>query len=132
MQYLSIKSDAYTEYEKTGGHSMAISDQNIASFESALGLKLRNRFDTPAGRFQTTGYAEWVYDFINDDIGYSLSQGSISVKTARVAPGASLLNAGLGLSWICTDYLEVGIGYAGRFNDNYEEHLGSLMLDVGC
>ena len=50
--------------------------------------------------------------------------------TARIAPGASVINAGVGLSWICTDYLEVGIGYDGRFNENYEEHMGSIMLDV--
>ena len=93
-------------------------------------MKLRNRFDTQAGRFQTVGYAEWAYDVINDDIGSTLSDGTIPVETARIAPGASLVNAGIGLSWICTDYLEVGIGYDGRFNENYEEHMGSVMLDI--
>ncbi len=130
LQYLAINSDAYTETEKTGGHEINISDQSIASLESALGIKLRNRFDTQIGRFQTIGYAEWVYDFINDDIGYSLSQGALSVETARIAPDASLLNAGIGLSWICTDYLEIGLAYDGRFNENYAEQTGSLMLDV--
>ena len=93
-------------------------------------MKLRNRFDTRIGRFQMVGYAEWMYDFINDDIYTTLSDGTTSVETARISPDANLLNAGLGLGWICTDYLEVGIGYDGRFNDKYEEHMGTIMLDV--
>lgn len=130
LHYLGIKSDSYTETHQAGGPPVTVSDQSVASLESALGVKLRNRFDTRVGRFQTVGYAEWVYDFINDDIGSTLSDGTISVETARIAPGASLINAGVGLSWICTDYLDVGIGYDGRFNENYEEHMGTIMLDV--
>ncbi len=130
LNYLGIKSDAYTETDQSGGLPIDVDGQSVASFESALGVKLRNRFDTQAGRFQTVGYAEWAYDFINDDIGSSLSDGSITVGTARIAPGASVFNAGVGVSWICTDYLEVGLGYDGRFNENYEEHTGSIMLDV--
>ncbi len=128
LRYLGIQSDAYTE--TSGGNEIAVDGQNVASLESALGLKLRNRFDIQAGRFQTVGYAEWAYDFINDEIGSSLSDGTFSVGTARIAPAASVLNAGIGLSWICTDYLEVGFGYDGRFNENYEEHIGSIMLDI--
>ena len=128
LHYLGIESDAYTE--TSGNNELMVDGQNVASLESALGIKLRNRFDTQAGRFQTVGYAEWAYDFINDDIGSTLSDGTISVGTARIAPGASLINVGAGLSWICTDYLEIGVGYDGRFNENYEEHMGSIMLDV--
>ncbi len=130
LHYLGIKSDSYVETHESGGPPVTVSEQRVASLESALGVKLRNRFDTRVGRFQTVGYAEWVYDFINEEIGSTLSDGTISVETARITPGASLVNAGLGLSWICTDYLEVGIGYDGRFNENYEEHMGSIMLDV--
>ncbi len=130
MQYLGIKSDAYTEADLAGGPSVSVDEQSVASLESALGVKLRHRFDTTAGRFQTVGYTEWTYDFINDDIGSSLSDGTITVGTDRIAPGAGVLNAGIGLSWICTEYLEVGVGYDGRFNENYEEHMGSIMLDV--
>ncbi|MCK5675561.1 MAG: autotransporter domain-containing protein [Verrucomicrobia bacterium] len=129
LHYLSVKSDAYTEID-LGGPPIDVSGQDVDSLESALGVKIRNRFDTEAGRFQIVGYTEWSYDFINDDIGSSLSDGTVSVGTARVAPGESLINAGVGFSWICTDYLEIGIGYDGRFNENYEEHMGSAMLDV--
>jgi len=130
LNYLFVKSDAYVEADPAGGPSVSVDGQNVASLESSLGVKLRNRFDTKAGRFQTVGYAEWAYDFINDEISSSLSAGEVSIETARVAPGETLINAGIGLSWICTDYLEVGVGYDGRFNDNYEEHMGSAMLDV--
>ncbi len=130
LNYLGIKSEAYTETDLGGGPSVDVDEQSVASLESALGVKLRHRFDTTTGRFQTVGYAEWAYDFINDDIGSSLSDGTISVGTARIAPGASVVNAGVGLSWICTDYLEVGLGYDGRFNENYEEHTGTIMFDV--
>jgi len=130
LHYLGIKSDTYTETEQASGAEIVVNGQSVASLESALGMKLRNRFDTQAGRFQTVGYAEWTYDFINDDIGSTLSDGTISVGTARIAPGASLINAGVGFSWICTDYLEIGIGYDGRFNEDYKEHMGSVMLDV--
>ncbi len=130
MNYLGIKSDAYTEIDQRGGPPLEVDGQSTASLESALGVKLRNRFDTRAGRFQTVGYAEWAYDFINDDIGTTLSDGTVTIGTARIAPGASVVNAGVGLSWICTDYLEVGLGYDGRFNENYEEHMGSIMIDV--
>ncbi len=128
LNYIGIKSDAYTE--TSGGNEISVNGQSVASLESALGIKLRNRFDTQSGRFQTIGYVEWAYDFINDDMGSTLSDGTITVRTARIAPGASLLNTGVGLSWICTDYLEVGVGYDGRFNENYVEHLGSIMLNV--
>ncbi len=99
--------------------------------ESALGLKLRHRFDTPVGRFQTTGYAEWSYDFVQDEIYSSLTAADVSsTETARISPDESGINAGIGYSWICTDYMEVGVGYNGRFSDNYEEHTGSVMLDI--
>ncbi|MCK4564471.1 MAG: autotransporter domain-containing protein, partial [Verrucomicrobia bacterium] len=130
LNYLGIKSDAYTETDPGGGPPVEVDGQSVASLESALGVKLRNRFDTTAGRFQTVGYAEWAYDFINDDMGSTLSDGTVTVGTARIAPGASVVNAGIGFSWICTDYLEVGLGYDGRFNENYEEHTGSIMFDV--
>ena len=129
LGYLSVKSDDYAETDP-GGPTVSVQGQDVASFESTLGIKLRNRFDTKAGRFQTISYAEWVYDFINDEIGSALSDGTVSVETARVAPGENLFNAGLGLAWICTDYLEVGLAYDGRFNENYEEHTGSFMLDI--
>lgn len=99
--------------------------------ESVLGLKLRYRFDTPFGRFQTTGFAEWSYDFIQDNVSSTLSSDGLSgVETARVSPDESAVNVGLGYSWICTDYMEVGVGYNGRYNADYEEHTGSLMLDI--
>jgi hypothetical protein len=28
------------------------------------------------------------------------------------------------------DYMEIGVGYAGRFSEKYEEHTGALMLDI--
>ncbi|MEN8254665.1 MAG: autotransporter domain-containing protein, partial [Verrucomicrobiota bacterium] len=127
LNYLWIKSDAYTEESE---NPIDVDGQEAASLEAAVGVKLRNRFDTKAGRFQTAGYVEWTYDFINDEIESSLDNGKFSVETARIAPDESLINAGIGFSWICTDYLEIGVGYDGRFNENYEEHMGSAMLDV--
>ncbi|MEN7973583.1 MAG: autotransporter domain-containing protein, partial [Verrucomicrobiota bacterium] len=131
LNYLSVRSDDYEETDLSGGGlPVLVSGQSIDSIESVLGVKLRNRFDTRIGRFQTAGYVEWASDFINDDIGSSLSDTTVSVETAHVAPDENLLNAGIGLSWICTDYLEIGVGYDGRFSDNYEEHTGSAMLDI--
>lgn len=129
LQYLGVKSDSYVELEEYG-NELSVDEQRARMFQSILGFKARNRFDTQAGRFQTVGYVEWAYDFVNDEIDSSLSDSSVAVKTSRIIPDANLINAGIGLSWICTDYLEVGLGYDGRFNDKYEEHTGSLMLDV--
>ncbi len=130
LHALSMMLDAHNEKERDG--SMVHVDQVDREWvESVLGLKLRHRFDTGIGRFQTTGYAEWTYDFIQDEVYSTLSSGGLTgVETARVTPDQSGVNVGLGYSWICTDYMEIGVGYNGRFNDDYEEHTGSLMLDM--
>jgi outer membrane autotransporter protein len=130
LHYLGIESDDYTEAERDSGLEVEVEGQNAASLESALGVKARSRFDTAAGRFQAVGYTEWAYDFVNDDIETTLSGDGVTVSTARITPDEQTLNAGLGLSWICTEYLEVGVGYDGRFGKSYEEHTGSAMLEV--
>lgn len=130
LHALSVNVDAHNEKELVGSE-LHVDQVDRSWLESVLGLKLRHRFDTPIGRFQTTGYAEWSYDFIQDDVHSTLSSGGLAgVETARVTPDESGINTGLGYSWICTDYLEIGIGYNGRFSDNYEEHTGSVMLDI--
>jgi outer membrane autotransporter protein len=127
MNYLWIDTDSYSE---EGFTDIEVDGETVTSLESAVGFKLRNRFDTRAGRIQTVGYLEWAHDFINDDIDSSLSDGSVTVTTAKISPDEDMLNTGIGISWTCTDYLEVGLGYDGRFNENYEEHTGSIMMDV--
>lgn len=129
LHYLYVQSDGYTEHEEYG-NALQVDGLDVASLESAFGVKLRNRFDTRFGRFQTLGYVEWLYDFINDDLSTSLSDGTATVQTAGVKPDANLFNAGIGLGWICTDYMEIGIGYDERFNSKYQEHMGSVMLDI--
>lgn len=129
MRYLWIGSDGYAESDEYG-NPLRVDGLDVASLESAFGVKLRNRIDTRFGRFQTVGYAEWLYDFINDDVSTTLSDGTTTVQTAGISPDANLLSAGIGLGWICTDYMEIGIGYDGRFNRKYEEHTGSVMLDI--
>ena len=130
LQYLGIESDAYTETEQGSGTTIQVDSQRVDALESALGMKLRQRLDTAVGRFQAVGYAEWVYAFINADIESTLTDGSITVKTARIVPGDQLIRTGVGLSWICTEYLDIGVGYDGRFNEDFEEHTGSAMLEV--
>jgi len=130
IHVLSILADGHSETEKEGS-TVYVDEVNRDLVESAIGLKLRHRFDTLAGRFQTTGYAEWAHDFMEDDVSATLTaQGYPPVKTGIVSPDADTVNVGLGYSWISTDYMEVGIGYNGRFSENYEEHTGALMLDI--
>lgn len=129
LRYLSVQSDGYTENEAYG-NPLEVGGLDAASLESAFGVKLRNRLDTRHGRFQTVGYMEWLFDFINDDASTTLSDGITTVQTAGISPDANLLNAGIGIGWICTDYMEIGIGYDGHFNSKYTEHTGSVMLDI--
>ena len=127
---LSVSADEHTE-SGPGGNDVTVGSSKRSWVESALGLKARHRFDTRKGRFQTTGYAEWLHDFVQDDISSQLSAGGLGpISTARISPDADVIGAGLGLSWICTEYLEVGVGYNGRFSDGYEEHTGSILVDV--
>ena len=119
------------EESDTAGSQVYVDESKRKWIESTLGLKARHRFDTRKGRFQTTGYAEWAHDFVQDDVQTTMSANGLgSVSMAHISPDADTLNTGLGLSWICTDYLEVGVGYNGRFSERYEAHTGSLMFDV--
>ncbi|MDF7822886.1 autotransporter domain-containing protein [Pontiellaceae bacterium B12227] len=136
LHLLTMKSEDHIEDNEAGNSQLKVDGKTRNILESALGFKGRYRFDTGIGRFQTSGYAEWTHDFIQDDVYSTLSAlgpGSANlspVDYARIAPESDVVNAGLGLSWICTDYMEIGVGYNGRFSDNYEEHAGTLMLDV--
>ena len=127
---LAMVNAAHNETEDEGS-VVRVDEVDHNWLESALGLKVRHRFDTGIGRFQTTGYAEWTYDFIQDDVYSSLSSDGLSgAETMRVSPDESGINVGLGYSWICTDYMEIGVGYGGRFSAYREEHTGSLMFDI--
>lgn len=129
LHYLWVQTDDYTEIDATGGQAQ-VDETKVASLESVVGLKLRNRVDTRIGRIQTTGYVEWMHDFLNEEIQSMLSAAATSVQTAGITPDENRINAGVGLGWTCTDYMEVGVGYDARFNENYEEHMGTLMLSV--
>ncbi len=129
LHALSMRTDGYTERE-VAGSEVRVDEASRSWVESAIGLKLRHRFDTGIGRFQTTGFAEWTYDFMAEDVDSALTDGVASARTARISPDETGINAGLGYSWICTDYLEIGLGYNGRFRDGYDEHSASVMLDV--
>ncbi|MBN2162714.1 MAG: autotransporter domain-containing protein [Pontiellaceae bacterium] len=129
LHALTMMVDDHTETE-AGGSRMQVAGVDRSWLESAIGMKFRHRFDTSIGRFQTTGYGEWTYDFIQDDVSAQLSSGASTVNTVQISPDESGINTGIGFSWICTEYLEVGIGYNGRFSDHYEEHTGSIMIDT--
>ena len=124
---LIVKDHAEAE---DGGSLMQIDEIDRKWLVSSAGLKMRYRTDTGLGRIQLSGYGEWTYDFIQDDISTTLSSGPASVETISVAPDESGMNAGLGISWISTDYMEIGVGYNGRFSDHYEEHSASVMIDT--
>jgi len=138
LHMLFIGTDDRTENNVSNNSGSEIKvhgvDRNIV--ESALGLKGRYRFDTAIGRFQTTGYAEWTHDFVQDNIASTLQADAVAglraapVTMAAIKPEDDLYNVGLGLSWRNTEYMEIGIGYNGRFSDDYEEHAASLMLDI--
>ncbi|MEA2068071.1 MAG: autotransporter outer membrane beta-barrel domain-containing protein, partial [Verrucomicrobiota bacterium] len=131
VHFLSMVADGHTETDEEGGSEVNVDEFRRTWLESALGLKARHRFDTRVGRFQTTGYAEWAHDFLQEDIVTTMSANGLPpIDMARISPDADVVNAGLGLSWIVTDYMEVGIGYNGRFSERYEEHSGSLMFDI--
>jgi len=130
IHVLSLLADGHRETDELGS-SVYVDEVSRDMAEAAIGLKLRHRFDTLIGRFQTTGYAEWTHDFIEDDVSATLTtQGFAPVETGIISPDADTVNVGLGYSWISTDYLEIGVGYNGRFSENYEEHTGALMLDI--
>jgi len=128
VHYLSVVAD---EHMEDGPDELTVAEFSHAWLESVLGIKLRHRFNTQIGRFQTTGYAEWAHDYIQEDIYSTLSANGLpAVDMARISPDADMFNTGLGFSWLCTDSLEVGVGYNGRFSDRYEEHTGSVMLNL--
>jgi outer membrane autotransporter protein len=130
IHVLTIVTDGHDETDALGS-SVYVDEVSRNLVESALGLKMRHRFDTRIGRFQTTGYAEWAHDFIEDDVSATMTAaGFPPVGTTAISPDADTVNVGLGYSWISREYMEVGIGYAGRFSENYAEHAGSLMLDI--
>jgi outer membrane autotransporter protein len=131
LQLLTLNTEDHTEQNVNGLSEINVEGQSRNLVESTLGMKGRYRFDTNLGRFQTTGYAEWMHDFIQDDVTTTLSANNLpSVSMATIESDADLLNVGLGMSWICRDYMEIGIGYNGRFSDGYEEHTGSLLIDI--
>ncbi len=130
LHALTAHTDNYVEKEQDE-NLLYVDERRRSWLESAVGLKARHRFDTRKGRIQTTGYAEWLHDFLQQDVDSQLSVGGLGpIDTARISPDADIFGMGAGLSWIYTDYLEFGIGYNGRFSDHYEEHTGSIMIDV--
>ncbi|QBG48797.1 autotransporter outer membrane beta-barrel domain-containing protein [Verrucomicrobia bacterium S94] len=138
LHALFMDTDDHTETSTVDNNEqLKVDGMSRTLVESALGLKARHRFDTSIGRFQTTGYAEWTHDFVQDEIATEMQQvndvlglNTAPVTQAAIKPEEDLFNIGLGLSWRSTEYMEIGIGYNGRFSDDYEEHMGSLMLDV--
>jgi T5SS/PEP-CTERM-associated repeat protein len=130
LHLLAVAAEEHTETEEAGS-TLQVEEEARSWVESALGLKARHRFDSRLGRFQTTGYAEWTHDFVQDEVRTVMSANNLPpVSMAEISPDPDTVNAGLGLSWICTDYMEIGIGYNGRFSERYEEHSGSLMFDI--
>jgi outer membrane autotransporter protein len=130
FEFLTLMNESYSETEDEGS-VIRVDEVDHSWLISALGLKLRHRFDSPVGRFQTTAFAEWSYDFIQDEVYSSLaSDGLPKVQTARILPDESGSHVGIGLSWFSTDYMEVGVGYNGRFSDSYEEHAATVMFDI--
>ncbi len=130
INLLAMQMDGYTETEENGSE-IAVDDSTRTIVESAVGLKGRYRFDTGRGRFQLTGFAEWTHDFVDNTVDSDIKASSLStVTTSAINPAQDIIGTGLGFSWICTEYMEVGIGYNGRYSSDYEEHSGSLMLDI--
>ncbi|MBT8042778.1 MAG: autotransporter domain-containing protein, partial [Pontiella sp.] len=130
LHALTVMADEYTETEAAGSQ-LGMDEFTRSWVEVALGLKARHRFDTRIGRFQTTAYAEWLHDLVNEDVNTTVLPGlSSTIDLARVAPDANVINTGVGLSWIRSDAMEIGVGYHGRLSEDYEEHIGSLMLDI--
>ena len=130
LHVLAVSAESHTETE-SGGGTLQVDEDERSWIESAVGLKARYRMDTGLGRIQTLLYAEWLHDLDQEDVQTVLSDGTApSVGLAVVSPDADIFNTGLGLSWFRSDFMEVGIGYQGRFSEHYEEHTGSLMLDV--
>lgn len=130
LHFLRVVAKEHTETEAESSE-LTVHESERNWLESAVGLKGRYRFDTRYGRFQTTGYAEWTHDFLNEDVYSTLSADRLPpVDMARISPDSDMFNAGVGVSWICTDYMEIGVGYNGRYSGLYKEHTGSLMLDI--
>jgi len=129
LHFLTLSADAHVE--TNAADPIHVDGIDNTRFEAAFGLKLRHRFDTRVGRFQTTGYAEWNHNFVDDDI-YATAgvSGSPHIGLSRISPDPDSVLGGIGFSWMSTDYLEIGIGYNGRFSENYEEHTGSAMIDI--
>lgn len=137
LHTLFISTDDHTETSVNDANDkIKVSGLSRNLVESALGMKMRHRFDTGIGRFQTTGYAEWTHDFVQDEIATEMQATDIlgltsaPITQAAIKPEQDIFNVGLGFSWRSTDYMEIGIGYNGRFSKDYEEHSGSLMLDL--
>uniref|UniRef100_UPI003566FDE1 autotransporter domain-containing protein n=1 Tax=Pontiella sp. TaxID=2837462 RepID=UPI003566FDE1 len=136
MLFITTEDHVETNESNDSGSRITVHGINRSIVESALGLKARHRFDTNLGRFQTTAFAEWTHDFVQDEIASTLEPDSVAglrsapVTMSAIKPEDDMFTIGLGLSWRNTEYMEIGVGYNGRYSDDYEEHTGSLMLDI--
>jgi len=130
LHALTASTDRHEELNGYGDN-IQVAESKRKWIESALGLKGRFRFDTLVGRVQATGYAEWLHDFVQDEVQEVLSTEDLApVSMYAIKPDTDIVNTGLSLGLICTDYMEIGVGYNGRFSEHYEEHTGSLLLDI--
>ena len=58
------------------------------------------------------------------------SAGLAPTTTAVISPDESGINAGIGYSWICTDYMELGIGYNTLWRKMKKYGLQQLLLTL--
>jgi T5SS/PEP-CTERM-associated repeat protein len=129
LYYLDGDMGSYTE-QGSDGVSKQVSGDRMSSFDVALGLKGRHRFDTRWGRMQTTCYAEWAYDVVNESVASSILAGDRLIRTDEVNPDPTVVNAGIGFSWTADENYEIGIGYDARLNKDFEEHRASMSINV--
>lgn len=130
INYLTVSTESHQEVDAVQNNAIQVQGERYSAFETALGAKLRNRFDTRWGRIQTSAYAEWSYDHVNDHFSTTLRQGSDLFHASVITPSAEMINTGVGVSWTADDNYEIGLGYDARFNENYQEHLGTIMINV--
>lgn len=128
--YTDIDIDDYRE-RNAAGLDLAVEDQNIDSFKTALGLQAAYNVSSGFGVFSPQIRAEWVHEF--DDDGRSIDARYVAEPANNPNAGFSILSADSDRP--DRDYFVVGLGVSSVLKDGaklfveYETVLGFRDID---
>jgi len=123
LRFSQLNLDAYTE-EGAGALNLNVDSEHFQSLESGFGARLS--FNTVLGDISIVPeiYAMWFYDYIGNtyETNSVFVGGGGSFKTEGADPPRHSLNAGIDLSMVLGDPMEVVAGYNITAKQDYMSH----------